>query len=317
MLHRFNFLFLAALCLAFVGIYGWGDFFKNGGELVNLDMIEASEDTKEMERKRDEEKKNEKEEDLEVVKPDGTKIRKKELEKQSDKKMEDLKMSESNRNLKGASFNALKFGKDGKPQDKHENHEPCSDEPVVPSAAPSSGNEVLPKRPEYNTIPPPLPSQKPSSDEPKNPKVPEHRRTLTPELPLDGPINGEEVLPKQPVIYSDALSSAKPLLPPLPFGNEKYPSEPEEIEDPIGNEDEDSTSSPLPPPKEEIGDAPSSAKPLLPPHANAKYPTEPKVIKAEDSTSSPPPPPGSTKGKCKLNFWQNLAKKLHVKKYDC
>nr|CAD2204594.1 unnamed protein product [Meloidogyne enterolobii] len=53
MLLRFNFFLLAALCLAFNGIYGWGDdFFNNEGGVVNLDQFEANDKIENWKRRR-------------------------------------------------------------------------------------------------------------------------------------------------------------------------------------------------------------------------------------------------------------------------
>uniref|UniRef100_A0A915MJ95 Uncharacterized protein n=1 Tax=Meloidogyne javanica TaxID=6303 RepID=A0A915MJ95_MELJA len=298
MLLRFNFFLLAALCLAFNGIYGWGDdFFNNEGGVVNLDQFEANEQNRELEKKKGEEKNKENSEKVEAFNK---------VNKESDKKMEEVKMSESKKSIRGSKLAAMKYPK--------EHHEPLPEE-----------------------HPEPLPEERPCSDKPSVPSeekpIPEQprRRTLTPELPLDGPI-GEKLLPKRPELPSVAPSSQKP---PLPHPvNNKYPADPLEIEDapssdkppvpPFNNkypsgpediDDEDSTSQkplpkPLPAPAEnkypsppkEIEDAPSSKKPLPAPIDN-KYPSGPKIA---NSSSLPPPSPKPNGKKC--NFIQKLLK---------
>nr|CAD2189933.1 unnamed protein product [Meloidogyne enterolobii] len=67
---------------------------------------------------------------------DGSHVIGEKVNKESDKKMEEVKMSESKKSIRGSKLAAMKNPKSSESHEHHEPHpeeRPCSDKPSVPS----------------------------------------------------------------------------------------------------------------------------------------------------------------------------------------
>uniref|UniRef100_A0A914LJG9 Candidate secreted effector n=1 Tax=Meloidogyne incognita TaxID=6306 RepID=A0A914LJG9_MELIC len=102
MFIRFNFFFLATLCLASSGIFGW--------DLEGFDVFDANEENSVKENKRGGQKKTEDAKNVDTYKTDGSELHTKDRQDNVKTKVEENKDSESVKNLKGAGGMKMNFG---------------------------------------------------------------------------------------------------------------------------------------------------------------------------------------------------------------